>query len=212
MKSTFRTVAIALLTGFVTFGSTTNGPLAAGSHNRQLRNRTSALENHDLWRKLWEDHITWTRVVIIGVLDNLPGVSAYEARLLQNYEDMEDALQPYYGDGAEEFGDLIKDHLLIAVDILTAAKAGNTNALNEAVARWYENAQDIAKLMAKLNPKNWPLSEGAPMWREHLDATLDEAVKHLGGDFAGEVAAYDKVHSMALEMADFISDGLKRPH
>jgi hypothetical protein len=46
------------------------------------------------------------------------------------------------------------------------------------------------------------------MWVEHLDATLEEATTHLSGDFTGEVAAYDKVHDLALEMADFISAGV----
>ena len=122
--------------------------------------KKSAVAYHDTWRKLWEDHITWTRMVIIGIGDSLPGTPAYEARLIQNYEDMEEALSPYYGDEkAEVLGDLIQDHLLIAVEILTAAKAGDTNAVGTAVDAWYQNGRDIARFMARLNPKHWKRAE-----------------------------------------------------
>ena len=144
----------------------------------------------------------------IGILDELPGTNTYIGRLLLNYEDMEDALAPYYGDDAEVLGDLIKDHLTIAADILTALNNGQpTHAL---IASWYANAHDIAVQMNKMNPKSWPLEETEQMWTDHLDATLAEATDHFTGDFAGEVAAYDQVHDMALEMADFISNGVMK--
>jgi hypothetical protein len=170
------------------------------------KQKTSRLAYHDEWRKLWEDHITWTRVVIMGILNDLPGTDVYIDRLIQNYVDMEDALAPYYGEDAEVLGDLILDHLVIAAEILKAAKAGQP--LDDLIASWYANAHDIAVQMNEMNPQFWPLEETEQMWIEHLDATLAEAVAHLTGDFAGEVAAYDEVHDLALEMADFFSDGV----
>jgi hypothetical protein len=170
--------------------------------------KTSRLAYHDDWRKLWEDHITWTRIVIIGILDELPGTPEYTDRLIQNYEDMEDALTPYYGDEAEVLGDLIQDHLVIAAQILQALNTGQpTQAL---IDSWYANAKDIAVQMNKMNPKFWPVVETQQMWTDHLDATLEEATDHFSGDFAGEVAAYDKVHDLALDMADFFSDGVMK--
>jgi hypothetical protein len=168
--------------------------------------KSSRLAYHDEWRKLWEDHITWTRVVIIGILDELPGTNVYVDRLLQNYVDMEDALAPYYGEDAEVLGDLILDHLVIAAAILQAAHDGQP--LDDLIASWYANAHDIAVQMNAMNPQFWPLEETEQMWVEHLDATLLEATSHLSGDFAGEVAAYDTVHDLALEMADFFSNGV----
>lgn len=172
--------------------------------------KTSKLAYHDEWRKLWEDHITWTRIVIIGILDGLPAAQtdAYTGRLLQNYEDMEDALRPYYGDDAEVLGDLIQDHLVIAAELLTAAHNGDTAGFDDARTRWYANADDIAAQMNAMNPKSWPLAETRQMWHDHLDATLAEATANLSGDYAAEIAAYDQVHLMALDMADFISDGV----
>ena len=171
-----------------------------------LNSKTSSQAFHDEWRKLWEDHITWTRVVIMSILDNLAGTPAYTDRLLQNYEDMEAALAPYYGDEAEVFGDLIKDHLVIAAQLLQALDAGQpTDAL---VASWYANANELAVQMNKMNPEFWPLAETQQMWKEHLDATLAEALDHFNGKFAAEVADYDRVHDLALEMADFMSNGI----
>src|SRR5215216_4161652 len=174
----------------------------------EAKPKTDAQAYHDEWRKLWEDHITWTRVVIMGILDELPGTNTYIGRLLQNYEDMEEALAPYYGEDAEVLGDLIQDHLVIAAELLTAANTGDTAGFNDAKARWYANAHDIAVQMNAMNPEFWPLAETEQMWVEHLDATLAEATGNLTGDFAAEVAAYDLVHDLALEMADFISEGV----
>jgi hypothetical protein len=178
------------------------GPLAS--------RKTSRLAYHDEWRKLWEDHITWTRIVILGVLDELPGTGAYVDRLLQNSQDMQGSLEPYYGDDAGVLGDLIQDHLVIAAEILTAAHSGDTGRLNDAVERWYANAEDIAAQMNRMNPKFWPFEQTRQMWFDHLDATLEEATANLSGDFTAEVAAYDRVHDLALEMADFFSDGVIR--
>jgi hypothetical protein len=170
--------------------------------------KTSRLVYHDEWRKLWEDHITWTRVVILGILDGLPGTNTYVDRLLQNPGDMAAALKPYYGDQADVLGGLITDHLTIAAQLLTAAKNGDTAGFNDAKVRWYANAHDIAVQMNKMNPQFWPLQETEQMWDEHLDATLDEATANLTGDYGAEVAAYDKVHDLALIMADFFSNGV----
>ena len=82
--------------------------------------------------------------------------------------------------------------------------------MNDAVARWYVNGHDIAVQMAEMNPQHWQLSMADAMWKEHLDATLAEAVAVLTNDFAGDVAAYDKVHLLALDMADFFSNGVSQ--
>jgi hypothetical protein len=194
--------ASLLISGLVACSAT---PALAGSAEQR---KTSRLEFQDEWRKLWEDHITWTRTVILGILDELPGTSIYIDRLLQNYEDMEEALRPYYRNDAEVLGELIQEHLTIAAEMLTAANNGDTAAFEEAKAAWYANGEEIAVKMNEVNPEFWPLEETHHMWVEHLDATLEEATAHLTGDFAGEVAAYDLVHELALEMADFISTGI----
>src|SRR5215207_4501033 len=166
---------------------------------------------HDAMRKLWEDHITWTRMVIISMFADLPDQGPTVQRLLQNQDDIGDAIKPFYGDAAgEQLSALLRDHILIAAEILQAAKTGDTSALNDAIERWYANADDIAEFLHAANPENWPLEEMKSMMREHLDLTLQEAVAYLNGDHAASIAAYDQIHLQALEMADMLSEGIIR--
>jgi hypothetical protein len=184
--------------------------IASGS-KPEGKDKPTAVAFHDTWRKLWEDHIIWTRMVIIGILNNVPCTDQAKERLLANCDDMENTLIPYYGvDAANELGNLIEEHLLIAVDILEAAKAGNTTAFNNAVNAWYANADEIAAQMDTMNHKHWPLSEAQAMWKSHLDATLAEVTARLTNDCAGDITAFDQVEEQALTMADFFSEGIIR--
>src|SRR5512139_2470835 len=47
---------------------------------------------HDAMRKLWEDHVTWTRLFIVSFAADLPDLSATERRLLRNQTDIGDAV------------------------------------------------------------------------------------------------------------------------
>jgi hypothetical protein len=160
-------------------------------------------------RKLWEDHVTWTRVYIIAALADLPEADIAAQRLLQNQTDIGNAVKPFYGDEAgDQLTALLEEHILIAADLLIAAKVGDNAGFEDANKRWYENADDVAAFLHSANPDNWPLSEMQTMMKDHLDLTLEEASARLNEDWAADAAAYDKVHSEILHMADMISDGI----
>lgn len=175
----------------------------------QAKAKMDAQEFHDAMRKLWEDHITWTRLVIIGTFADLPALDLEEStkRLLQNQVDIGNAIKPFYGEEAgNQLTALLRQHILIAAAILQAAE--DDQPLDELIASWYANADDIAEFLNAANPENWPLEEMKAMMREHLDLTLEEATTYLSGDYAASIAAYDMVHLQALEMADMLSTGI----
>jgi hypothetical protein len=164
---------------------------------------------HDAMRKLWEDHITWTRNVIISIDAGLPDLNTVVARLLQNQTDIGNAIKPYYGDAAgDQLTALLRQHILGAADVLVALKAGDQSALQAALTAWYANAHDIAVFLSTANPKNWPLTEMDQMMKDHLDATTREAVARNQGEWSADVAAYDAVHVQILAMADMLSSGI----
>jgi hypothetical protein len=164
---------------------------------------------HDQMRKLWEDHITWTRLAIVTFADGSPGFDATAGRLLQNQTDIGNAIKPFYGAVAgNRLTFLLHDHITIAVQILQAAKAGDTKAFNAANTSWYANGNDIADFLAAANPRSWPDDVMRADMKTHLDQTLAEAAHELHGQYAASVTDYEGIHAHILMMADQLSAGI----
>ncbi|HEU5165897.1 MAG TPA: hypothetical protein VFU29_10180 [Chitinophagaceae bacterium] len=158
--------------------------------------------------KLWEDHIVWTRNVILNIMDDLPGIDQAVARLLQNQDDIGNAVKPFYGEaGGHELTRLLREHITVAADLLKAAKTGNNSDFDVANKKWIANADEISGFLSKANP-NWKLQDMKKMMHDHLNLTTEEAVARLKKDYAADVKAYDKVHDEILLMADMLTDGI----
>lgn len=160
-------------------------------------------------RRLWEDHITWTRLFIVSAAADLPDKGPTTDRLLENQVDIGNTVKPYYGDAAgEKLTALLKEHITTAAELVTAAKANDTAKMADANRRWYANADAIAAFLSSANPKNWPLGEMKRMMHEHLDLTTAEVQARLKGEWSADVAAYERVHEQILHMADMPSAGI----
>jgi len=159
--------------------------------------------------KLWEDHITWTRMVIVDFAAGLPDLQTAEARLLRNQTDIGNAIKPYYGRAAgNKLTALLRTHILEAVPVLQDAKAGDAAKLKQALDAWYANAHQIAVFLSKANPRAWPLGMMDRMMKQHLALTTNEAVARLKGNWAADVAAYDRVHVEILQMSAMLANGI----
>jgi hypothetical protein len=160
-------------------------------------------------RKLWEDHITWTRLAIISLTSDAPDTKATVARLLRNQTDIGNAIKPYYGRAAgNELTGLLRAHILIAADVIAAAKADDKAKLGDAQQRWLANADQIAAFLHAANPEQWPLAAIKAEMHRHLALTTHEAVARITHDWTTDVAAYDRVHRHILHMADMLSAGI----
>jgi hypothetical protein len=164
----------------------------------------------DIFRKLWEQHIMWTRSYIISTAANLGDLQPVTRRLLQNPGDFANELRKYYGDNkAKEFANLLTEHLLIAARLVNDAKMQDTQAVEADEKKWYENADAIADFLAGINPY-WNKQEWRNMLHEHLRLTENEAVYRLSGQFASDVGLYDSIENSALKMADYMAEGIEK--
>src|SRR5215216_3416733 len=208
------TLILVLLVSFAIGASNfLAGSTVAASPVLDKKNSTAAATFQDAMDKLWEDHITWTRLFIVSVAADLPDKGPTTNRLLQNQVDIGNAIKPYYGDAAgEKLTALLKEHITTAAEVVTAAKANDTAKMQDANKRWFANADAIAAFLSGANPKNWPSGEMKTMMDDHLNLTTSEVQARLKGDWAADIAAYDKVHEQILHMADMLSAGIVNQH
>lgn len=159
-------------------------------------------------RMLWEEHVTWTRLAIVSTVFDLPDAELVSSRLLKNPKDFEKALQPFYGEeNASKFADLLNSHLVIASQLVSAAKAGDNNAVGDAERKWYANADEIAAFLSSINPY-WSQDDWKTMFYEHLKMTKGEAVDMITKDYQAGINEYDKIEEQALRMADVMASGI----
>ena len=184
-------------------------PAPAEASEPGASQKMSATEFRNTMRKLWEDHIIWTRLYIVSAAANLPDKGPTAERLLQNQEDIGNGIKPFFGEAAGvKLTALLKDHILGAADLIAAAQSGDKAKIGAASARWYSNSDEIAAFLSGANPEHWPLAGMKSEMRMHLDLTLAEATARLHGDFAEDIRQFDEIQQHILNMADVLSNGI----
>lgn len=202
-RTTFLALTLAL--------GTATGCAPAGSTPAATASMSSATQPdlRTAMRTLWADHVIWTRGFIVAAVNDDPSAQNALARLLRNQEDIGNAIVPFYGAAAgARLTELLKEHITIAGELVTAAKAGNAAAQADADRRWHANAGDIATFLSEANP-HWPRATLVSMLNSHLALTTQAAVARLQRDWNGDVAAFDRIFAQAMEMADALTDGIR---
>jgi hypothetical protein len=178
----------------------------------KLASSPSSVELRLSMRKLWEDHITYTRNYIISSLANLEDIGMVAGRLLRNQDDIGDAIKPVYGDEAgRKLAALLRAHIVIETEVVTAARTGNNEELTKANRKWYTNADEIALFLSSANPE-WQKDDLKIMLYKHLEFITQEVVSRLKKDWAADIDAYDKGHVHMLLFADVLAEGIVKQY
>jgi hypothetical protein len=160
-------------------------------------------------RRLWADHVIWTRDYVVAAVAGAPDADAAATRLLRNQDDIGNAVALVYGDAAgQALTDLLKQHIMIAVDLIEAAKTGDDAMFEENDRKWTENADEIAGLLSSANPDNWPKADVFDLLMQHLNLTKGEVVARLQSNWNDDVEAFDQIFTEILTVADVLADGV----
>lgn len=103
---------------------------------------------------------------------------------------------------------LFREHILGAVPVLEAARAGNQAALSRAVAAWRANAAQIATAAEGLDAEHFPRSVLEKELNAHLDHTIAYASAVIKRDGRAEVRAFEEARRHMSHFADLLLPGL----
>lgn len=166
------------------------------------------IELNNEMREAWEQHVYWTRMLIISICEKLADQQATTDRLLENPKDIADIFAKYYSlDVAKQIEDLLTEHLKIGAELITALRDGKTQEAEQLDRQWYANADAMAQAFSSINPY-FDQGEMTNMLYDHLDITKKEVAQRLAKNYPEDIDAFDSAEEQAIAMADQFTAGI----
>lgn len=161
-------------------------------------------------RKTWEQHVFWTRLLIVSIIEHLKDEPETTERLLRNATDLSNLYKPYYGSSiAKIISDLITEHLVIADKLVHAIINKNDGEAKNLNIEWYKNADKISEALSGINPY-YDKNELRKMLYTHLDLTKEEVTDRINHNYKKEIETFDNVEKEAIMMADYFNNGINK--
>jgi hypothetical protein len=160
-------------------------------------------------RELFSSHAIYTKEYVESALHNLPDLAVITLRLLKNQDDIGNFLGSYIGvDKGAEISMLLREHILAAAAVVTAAKTGIQADVESTVKALFQNSIKVAKYFSDLNPCKLPCDEMEKMFHQHNQYLIDIVLAHLDANYDEETKLFDAYYAEILSMSDSIDKAL----
>lgn len=112
----------------------------------------------------------------------------------------------YYGNNsALEYENLLRIQISLTIQLINNIKEGKST--DETKTAWMENADQISRFLAELNPY-WNAESLENLFYNHLDMTEYEAEKRYNKQYAADVYEYNFIEYHTLMFADYMWNGI----
>lgn len=133
----------------------------------------------------------------ISLNGNLPGTEQVKARLSKNAAALGEFIVPYYGITAGNvLGTALASVGTIGVEVVEATKAGQS--IVEIQAKWKPVIDNLVRIMAELNPNNWPPALMSDIFTNLVNAWVEQLRARAAGDIVADEIAIDYINKLII--------------
>lgn len=156
------------------------------------------------WRRL----VTWTRAYQISRYMGIGTEEELFCRLYHEVQNFSDMIQIIFGReiSRRNAGYLINNTIILR-DLISAHLAGDMEAIDRNLARFYQNINENAAFLAEINPY-WNENEWRDMLETYLQYTIEEANAFASGTYKEDIQIFDLRTDLSNIMGDIFAKGL----
>lgn len=159
-------------------------------------------------RKLWLELTMWRRAYLVSYVSNLDDLAAVGNRLYNMPTSIGNVLEVFFGSTiARRIENMIREQIIIGLEILRAEKEGNIEVINENTKSLYQNANQMAAYLAQIN-HNWEEQKWNDLLYEYYETTILEMVAVLAGKYEESVVLFESMENQVLNIADYMAQGI----
>lgn len=158
-------------------------------------------------RQIWRTITAWSRAYLISRYLGVGTKEALFAKLYDEFSHYGEMMRLIFGaEFAENFTWLLNEYTIALRELVSAQQEGNREEVSRTLERMYRNAAERARLLAQVNPF-WNEATWRGMFETYLNYTIEMANAFITGNYSGDVANYDKITALSVQMADYFAQG-----
>lgn len=193
------------LYSYITSGRQVGAPL---QNSQQCFTYEQVNEIYNI-RMFWFELFTWVRSLMISKYFKIGNEAEIYDKIKRVNENYVNALKQFFGanPAADELQLELNTYLELMDRLINAQMEGNTDAVNQITQLLYQNAEERAISVSKLNPF-WDQNEWKTRLYNNLRLTLDESNTFLTGDYTKNLDIFSTLLDLAENTSGYFAQGL----
>ena len=172
------------------------------------KQQEQAQKLRDLMRISWLEHSYLIRMFLVSVAGDIDDQQEIVEKLIENADEIANLFAKYYPQNVvRELRDLLMEHVELTGSYITMKRSGENGKEEELLKQMQQNNEKLADLLSGETPE-YDRTELLDMMNRHQKLFQQAAMERFAGDYKKEMDTFEELKKQALDIADYLSNGL----